>query len=163
MSKPQAKGDSFAGLDPKCLLALVVVLWPEGWESFGPFSEGRPRRAQAVGYRWGKGPEITMNGGLLRLESEAERPQARPRPSLPQLLLGAFVVWQLVFLLADNAAPLLPGPAREVIGAAPSAWEILTGKGQQWSLFAPQVPAKALFLVVEAQAQDGLVTRLASF
>jgi hypothetical protein len=104
-----------------------------------------------------------MKGGLLPLESEAEMPLARSRPSLPQLLLGALVVWQLVFLLADNAAPLLPGPAREVIGPAPLAWETLTGQGQKWNLFAPQVPAKALFLVVEAQAPDGLVTRLSSF
>jgi hypothetical protein len=98
----------------------------------------------------------------LPVEPQAEMPRATPRTSLPQLLLGVLVVWQLVFLVADNAAPFLPAPARAVIGPAPSAWETLTGQGQKWNLFSPRLPERALFLVVEVRTLDGRSIRLPS-
>jgi hypothetical protein len=79
-----------------------------------------------------------------------------------QLLLGTFVVWQLVFLLAGNAAALLPEPARRVVGTAPWAWDFVTGQGQRWNLFAPQLPGRALFLVVEAHTSDHPPVRVSS-
>jgi len=74
---------------------------------------------------------------------------AAPRSTWPQRLLGAFILWQLLFLLAGNAAPLLPEPARDRVGAVPNAWATLTGQWQEWSLFAPLVPDRALFVAVE--------------
>ncbi len=89
-------------------------------------------------------------------------------------LIGAFVVVQLVFLLAANFLPLLPQGKRETeeltdditwpgrafeaewlqrplefVGATAKRYGEATGQMQNWSLFAPGIAPQATFPVVE--------------
>jgi hypothetical protein len=86
---------------------------------------------------------------------------SRSRPTFWQILLGLFVAWQLLFLLAGNAARILPAilPSHEEpnhlnelvssVSAVTEGWMQLTGQSQGWRLFAPTVPTRALFVTVE--------------
>jgi hypothetical protein len=100
------------------------------------------------------------------------------RPSIAQVLLGLFVVWQLLFLFAANLVAFVPhgepeegelsdtrvipapknaGPVQEsinLVGAITHDWEQLTGQVQVWSLFAPEVPDQAPFAMVELRWDD---------
>jgi hypothetical protein len=100
--------------------------------------------------------------------------------------LGLFVVWQLLFLLASNllsvedavrtalhksppAQRLAPdffdgqGAAHAGLRAAERVtrrWEELTGQGQYWQLFAPDVADVIPFVAVELRWEDGRPPRL---
>src|SRR3954471_1873534 len=92
--------------------------------------------------------------------------QAQPQPgrrSLPSLLLGIFILWELFYLPAANCIKLLPvrlpphrgeldddvqipaepsagGPAqvvRDGLAFGLGGWGELTGQTQGWALFAP--------------------------
>src|SRR5437868_5393495 len=95
------------------------------------------------------------------------------RPTLAQVVLGLFVVWQLFFLGAANVIGLLsqggkeegevsdcrvpPIPERgdlvqtatHLVGGLTGHWAKWTGQIQAWWLFAPEVPEQATFPVVE--------------
>jgi hypothetical protein len=105
---------------------------------------------------------------------------ATPRPTAAQVLLGLFVLWQLFFLPASNltglllwAPPELAGeqPALEAVAAVTDRWGQTTGQVQNWRLFAPNVPAHAVFIAVELRWNEGAplpagvprVVRLPSF
>lgn len=91
---------------------------------------------------------------------------AAPRPRLSQVLLGAFIVWQLFFLLALNYTQLLVGPAGTNPVAPDSVadhaavavrdftarWAQLTGENQSWWLFA-YVRPESVFPLVELRCQ----------
>jgi hypothetical protein len=88
-------------------------------------------------------------------------PTARPALTVPQILLGLFIVWQLVFLTAGNTTRYLPRvlPASAVPGALSAllsfggavieGWTQLTGQRQEWGLFAPSPPTRAMFVSIE--------------
>jgi hypothetical protein len=101
------------------------------------------------------------------------------RPTFAQVLLGLFVTWQLIFLLAANLLSFFPygepqegelsdsrrrpamadsnGPVQDAINgvtAITRRWEYWTGQVQVWSLFAPTFPTQASFPVVELRWQD---------
>jgi hypothetical protein len=88
-----------------------------------------------------------------------ETPPQRLR--LGQVLLGLFVVWQLLFLVVSNATHFLgfagqagteERPLGRVLSAASAVtdgWIDLTGQGQNWRLFAPMVPVRATFVTAE--------------
>jgi hypothetical protein len=94
-----------------------------------------------------------------------------PPARLAPVLLGAFVVWQLVFLLAANAIRFVrfqsaEGPAPPVLagaGAAADGWAALTGQHQAWNLFAPMAPVRALFVAVRADGPAGRWTTPSPF
>src|SRR4051812_16227705 len=102
-------------------------------------------------------------------------PPDRP-PTLWQRLVGLFVAWQLLFLLAANAFFLLqrvahrePGePATPLTAAAETlpklTWPYaqLTGQWQGWSLFAPNVPRHAALVFTELRWADGERVRIES-
>jgi hypothetical protein len=99
-----------------------------------------------------------------------------PRPTLRQVLLGLFVVWQLIFLLGANVLEFIPhrpverdeltdfresnhlsSQSRGLLGwvAAPTdLWAEATGQYQVWWLFAPHVPTQATFLAVDLRWDD---------
>ena len=89
------------------------------------------------------------------------------RPTVAQVLLGVFILGQLLFLLLGNAVPfLLSGIEPETVQSMPAAplrgvrsltdgWVQLTGQGQNWSLFAPLVPLRAMFVALEVDCPDG--------
>jgi hypothetical protein len=104
---------------------------------------------------------------------------ASRRPTVAQVVLGLFVVWQLVFILATNLLGLFPHgqpekdeltdsrvvPADEVRSGAvqdavemasllTSRWAQLTGQYQAWWLFAPDFPTQATFPLVELRWED---------
>jgi hypothetical protein len=87
-------------------------------------------------------------------------PGAARGPALLRVGLGLFIVWQVAFLVASNATDYLShiaaadgesGPNRgtQVVAAVTSGWVRLTGQAQNWRMFAPQVPMRALFLQVD--------------
>ena len=101
-------------------------------------------------------------------------PNLQRRPGIGQVLLGVFIVWQLIFLAGANLVAFFPhgepeevelsdsrsmpadasehGVAQhaiEVVGAVTDRWAHLTGQMQAWWLFAPSFPAQATFPVVE--------------
>jgi hypothetical protein len=86
------------------------------------------------------------------------------RPQLRQVILGLFVLGQLVFILAANFLPLLQAalvkqsaPGSEAIGLVVEGtryWGSWTGQLQGWSLFAPAVPKQSVFLAVELRWDD---------
>ncbi len=85
--------------------------------------------------------------------------QPTPRPSLASLLLGGFVVWQLLFLFLDNAFDYLAwrthadGPTNALTSAF-KEYGRLTGQTQYWRLFAPGVERDSTFATVEL-VEDG--------
>src|SRR5262245_46191791 len=108
---------------------------------------------------------------------EALECQTQPRldrPSLPSVLLGVVIVWQLLYLPAANFIKLLPvrlpphkgelndevqlradesarGPAQSVrdgLAFGLSRWGELTGQTQGWALFAPTFGHQASLPVV---------------
>jgi hypothetical protein len=103
-----------------------------------------------------------------------------PRPTLAQVLLGFFVVWQLVFLLAANFFGMLPhgmpetdevtdelnvpGPMEaglaqdfiNFVNDTTSKYAQLTGQFQAWYLFAPRFPHQAVFPTVEFRWDEDL-------
>lgn len=83
---------------------------------------------------------------------------APSRPSFRQVVLGLFIIGQLIFLpmanlcglfqwaqpkLVENHQPL------HVVHEITSQHGRMTGQVQNWRLFAPEVPTKAAFLTVE--------------
>jgi len=71
-----------------------------------------------------------------------------------RVALGLFIVWQLAFLAIGNAASFLryqvesaaEGQARvgRAVAAVTDGWAKLTGQEQNWRMFAPLVPMRAL-------------------
>ncbi len=105
---------------------------------------------------------------------------SRRRPTVAQVFLGLFVVWQLLFLLAGNllggfphgepdegeitdcrSAPATGAdavPLQSLIDRTAGVtdyWSSLTGQIQSWWLFAPDVPHMATFPVVELRWDEG--------
>jgi hypothetical protein len=93
-------------------------------------------------------------------------PSEQP-PSLWQRLVGLFVLFQLLFLLATNVFFLLyhsmPQEPEQRTAATEAARSLpaltnpyaqLTGQLQGWSLFAPNVPRHAAFVFVEMRWPD---------
>jgi hypothetical protein len=98
-----------------------------------------------------------------RENAESANAGSRSRPGLASVLLGVFIIWELVYLPAANFIKLLPvrqaphkgelddevqipadesasGPAqvvRDGAAAVLSRWGELTGQAQGWALFAP--------------------------
>jgi hypothetical protein len=92
------------------------------------------------------------------------------------VLLGAFVVWQLVFIVASNLFDLFPHrihrldemtsfrellagtknprPVIHALASVTDCWAQLTGQYQMWWLFAPDFPQQATFPVVELRWDD---------
>jgi hypothetical protein len=94
------------------------------------------------------------------------------RQSIAQVVLGLFVVWQLLFLGVANILPLIPhgepeegelsdsrsmpaetrGPNQDIIDRVAKVsdrWAAMTGQVQAWWLFAPDFPRQASFPLVE--------------
>jgi hypothetical protein len=87
-------------------------------------------------------------------------------PTLLQRVLGGFVLWQLIFALSANvffflqrtySTPMVP-----ILPAVTSRWAEATGQLQGWSLFAPNVPTQAAFLMTELRWPDGRSVKLLS-
>lgn len=97
-----------------------------------------------------------------------------------RVLLGFFVIWQLLFLFSSNLLPLIPhgepefdelsddislhGQATSIkpiqqaiegVSLVSDRWMEATGQLQGWSLFAPIFPPQAGFVAVEFQWKDG--------
>jgi hypothetical protein len=105
----------------------------------------------------------TLKPAALRLDKPAGR--------APAVLLGLFIVWQLVFIVTANLLEFFPHrvhqsdeltglrelppdaaksrPAIHLLAAVTDRWAQLTGQCQMWSLFAPEFPPQATFPVVE--------------
>jgi hypothetical protein len=106
-------------------------------------------------------------------------PSPARRPTVAQVLLGLFVVWQLIFLGASNLLAFFPhaepaegelsdarnaplpandsGPWQSAIDLgleATSRWAGYTGQIQAWWLFAPEFPNQATFPTVELRWDD---------
>lgn len=101
-------------------------------------------------------------------------------PTNAQVLLGLFIVWQLLFLGAANGAKLLDQfrsdlkgdpcveavalgwtakkghvyDAEEVITGLTARWAQLTGQPQNWGLFSPNVASYIPFIAVEFRWDD---------
>jgi hypothetical protein len=93
------------------------------------------------------------------------------RPNIRRILLGWFIVWQLVFLGASSSlafwfsthpAPTLKEAERSSLGKVgvvsnvaagvldlTKHWSALTGQWEGWSLYGPHVPTHSTFLAVE--------------
>jgi hypothetical protein len=105
---------------------------------------------------------------------------SRPTPMAARVFLGAFILWQLFFLLSSNFVSLLPkaredwakqrivqnvapdwveakGPVakiEQILTRVTSRWSELTGQPQNWSLFAPNVTDIIPFVAVEFCWED---------
>jgi hypothetical protein len=114
-------------------------------------------------------PEIRSLGGCLM--SSAPVPGAPAR----RFLLGLFIVGQLVFLLVGNLVPFVLSALSEnwqgsrlptalaALGSLSDGWVQLSGQGQVWRLFAPQVQTRALFVRIETESPaPGVRSQLAS-
>jgi hypothetical protein len=90
-------------------------------------------------------------------------------PAIFRVLLGAFVAWQLVFILLSNVLSLFAtsgSDSAEGIKSSPTIavgefasdvmkrWAELTGQLQGWALYAPHVPTRAVFVAVELRWDD---------
>jgi hypothetical protein len=95
----------------------------------------------------------------------------RPKPTVGQVLLGLFVLWQLAFLAVANVVEFVPHrpPGRDelidfpeplagserppgvahALATVTDRWAELTGQYQVWWLFAPGFPPQAAFPAVE--------------
>jgi hypothetical protein len=106
------------------------------------------------------------------------KPNLPERSRIPQVLLGVFILWQLIFLLTANCFSLLPreesraelpprqpddkleqapGTARRVVdflAGITRRWADVTGQYQGWALYAPNVPVQATFVAVELRWDD---------
>jgi hypothetical protein len=96
---------------------------------------------------------------------------------LGRFLLGLFIAGQLVFLVVGNLGPFIWDGLSDkqkrsvlarplvVVNKLAEAWVQLTGQGQGWRLFAPQVQTRALFISVETEieAPPAPPRRLASY
>jgi hypothetical protein len=103
-----------------------------------------------------------------------------PLTNAKRILLGLFVIWQLLFLFMSNVLPLIPhgrqehdeltddinlhGQATSIepvqriiegVSGVSDRWMEATGQLQGWSLFAPIFPPQAGFVAVEFRWQDG--------
>lgn len=67
-------------------------------------------------------------------------------PTIPQVLLGLLVMWQLVFIPAANVLRL---PRLAPLSVVTQPWAEATGQFQGWSLFAPEVPTQSAFTTLE--------------
>jgi hypothetical protein len=106
------------------------------------------------------------------------------RPRLAQVVLGLFVVWQVVFLGASSIFGLVPRtqpeegelidsrpipsipahnePVREAINTITNVtdfWAGLTGQSQVWWLFAPNPPRNSTFVAVDLHWEQADGTR----
>jgi len=114
------------------------------------------------------------------MRSPALKPAAlrldKPAGRAPAVLLGVFIVWQLVFIVTANLLEFFPhrvhqpdeltsfrelppdaGNARpgiHLLAAITDRWVKLTGQYQMWWLFAPEFPPQATFPVVELHWDD---------
>ena len=117
------------------------------------------------------------------IRSFPSRLAARAR-AWPPRLLGAFIVWQLIFIPLANLLDFFPHRAirldeltdlREVppemvqapaavhaLSAVTDRWAQITGQQQMWWLFAPQFPPQATFPAVELRWSDRPAVRLLS-
>lgn len=99
-------------------------------------------------------------------------------------VLGAFVVWQLVFIPAANLLDFFPHrelsrdevtdfreqpaealpatPVVDVLAGVTDRWAQATGQYQMWWLFAPTFPPQATFATTELQWADRPSVKLAS-
>ncbi len=85
------------------------------------------------------------------------------RPTVAQVVLGTFILVQLLFLILGNAVPFflsgmeqktaesLPAAPLRAVRTLTAGWVDLTGQGQVWNLFAPLVPMRAMFVEVEVE------------
>jgi hypothetical protein len=96
------------------------------------------------------------------------------RPTVAQVLLGGFIIWQVIFLVVANVVVLFPhgqpdegevtdlrrtpetpgsgGLAQTVVNGVADLtdeWTFLTGQVQAWWLFAPDFPTQSAFPTVE--------------
>src|SRR5216684_3308202 len=110
-----------------------------------------------------------------------------PLTKAKRLLLGLFVIWQLLFLFTSNLLPLIPHGRQELdeltydislhgqatsiepiqqaiegISLVSDRWMEATGQLQGWSLFAPIFPPQAGFVAVEFRWNDGSHDRVHS-
>jgi hypothetical protein len=98
---------------------------------------------------------------------------ASPRPTVAQVFLGLFIVWQLIFLFVANSLELviseMPPPNYDLVGAASEPdpnrpakdavfevlsrparrWAELTGQIQGWGLFAPVALPQTTYLQIK--------------
>ena len=110
------------------------------------------------------------------MRSPARSDLATTRPTWPQVALGLFVVWQLVFLAAANVVEFFPHrpPGRDElidfpeplqgmerppglashVATVTDRWAEATGQYQVWWLFAPGFPPSAAFPTVELSWPD---------
>jgi hypothetical protein len=77
------------------------------------------------------------------------------RPTFLQRLVGWFVAWQLVFIVAANVLFLVTGGLQGL-----SLYAEATGQLQGWSLYAPDVPHRAGFVGVELRWPGGKSVKL---
>jgi hypothetical protein len=114
---------------------------------------------------------------------------SNPKPTLAQVGLGLFILWQIIFMIGANAMGVVPhgfpeedelsdnravaidstdrAPGQRLLDATAEvmdAWAQSTGQIQAWGLFAPTFPVTALFPLVELRWDDqNPPVRLASF
>lgn len=112
------------------------------------------------------------------------------RPTLAQVGLGLFILWQIIFMISANLLGMIPhgrpeedelsdyrvtaietadrGHAQRAVDAlaeVTDCWGQGTGQMQAWWLFAPTFPLQATFPLVELSWDDGQTppVRLATF
>jgi hypothetical protein len=103
-----------------------------------------------------------------------------PLTNSKRILLGLFVIWQLLFLFTSNVLPLVPHGKQELdeltddislhghstsiepiqqaiegISLVSDRWMEATGQLQGWSLFAPTFPPQGGFVAVQFRWNDG--------
>lgn len=114
--------------------------------------------------------------GLCLSMNQARQSETHSQPSLRARLLGALVVWQLLFIPLANVLEffphrelsrdevtdfreqprefLVPRPIVDPLAAVTDRWAQLTGQYQMWWLFAPNFPPQATFPTVELHWPD---------
>lgn len=82
--------------------------------------------------------------------------------AVARVLLGLFILWQLLFLPAANFLSLFPAPPSaagtteggSVLRATIRRWSDWTGQLEGWALYAPDVPKRAVFIATEFRWDD---------
>jgi len=84
-------------------------------------------------------------------------PTSNRRPSLPRVLLGLFICWQLVFIIGSSIVAL---PEEGVPGVSWTLerWSFLTGQEQGWRQFTPGAPRRAAFVVFWQEGGPAIVS-----